>query len=168
MAALVVGIVGLLLVASVFWFRASGPRASRQLNARFAAQIPALRAAYLNAEGDANRGPKFEQLAMALNHKEMSGAPPTEAEMVQTLGPPDLMLRGPAGEASFAYFYDRFGKKDWVVYFWYSASGLTIGWNSASANPQTHVQMVPYAPPAAATRPTTDAQGTGPIDERHR
>jgi hypothetical protein len=48
------------------------------------ARIPGLRADYLKAEGDANRGPKFEQLALALDHKRLSGSPPTESEMVQT------------------------------------------------------------------------------------
>ena len=79
--------------------------------------------------------------------------------MVQTLGPPDLMQRGPAaGDASFVYFYDRFGHKDWAVYIWFQNGNPTIGYNDASVNASTYPQMQPYAPlptTAPAANPTT-------------
>ncbi len=144
-----------LLLVLVGW-----PLVGRGTSGQFAAQIPRLSADYLQAEGHARRGAKFEQLALALSDKALSGSPPTEAEMVRTLGPPDLMQSGPAaGDASFVYFYDRFGRKDWAVFASFQSGQLTIGYNDASVNASTYTQMRPYAPlPAtvpAATVPIT-------------
>ena len=131
---------------------------------QFAARIPVLTADYLQTEGHARRGPKFEQLALALNHKALGGSPPTEAEMVQLLGPPDLMQRGPAAaDASFVYFYDRFAQKDWVVFVDYRSGALTMGYNATSANASVYGQMRPYAP-LPATRPAHSIPGPSPAN----
>jgi hypothetical protein len=103
----------------------SGPTAVA-MRAQLAAQVQMQRADYLKAEGDANRGPKFEELALTLQDALLNGLPPTEAEMVQTLGPPDLMQRDATGRGDFAYFFDQHGKKDAVVYFNYRGGSLEI------------------------------------------
>lgn len=119
------------------------------------AEVQVLRDTYLQTEGHANRGRNFERLALAMDRQRVAGRVITEAEMVQTMGPPDLMLRDEGGHASFAYFYNRFAENDWVVYFDYRGGNLTtMGWNASAANADVHGQMGPYAPPGT-TRPST-------------
>lgn len=146
----------LLTIAALVTYRSrsGGLAAGGGVNARLAAQVPSLREAYIRDEGHANRGPKFQQLALALNHKLLVGQPMTEVEMVQTLGPPNLMQRDAAGRGSFAYFYDRFGENDWVVHFDYLSGSLWIGFNGVSANPETYASMRPYVPPSVARQGT--------------
>lgn len=97
--------------------------------------------AYLTAEGPARRGPRFEQLAFKLStqihvHGKRVGRP----ELFAILGDPDLesgvKVDPSLGSVrAYAYFYDRFGRRDWAVYAMVDDAGHVshLGFNNASA-----------------------------------
>lgn len=117
---------------------------------------------YLEKEGHSQRGAAFADCAMRLNmlmvpggaRRKRSGS---EAEILFYLGPPDLVY-DVQGSSTYAYFYDRFATRDWVVYIVVADSGTQrvvtqIGWNARSAS--SHADFRPYSTtwPSNATRP---------------
>lgn len=82
-------------------------------------EIAAAHQSYLATEGHSERGLLFEKLVTALDTPESPGKHSTgklftRMNVFDYLGPPDMM-RELQATSQFAYFYDRFGKKDWCV-----------------------------------------------------
>jgi len=99
--------------------------------------IEHLQRAYIALEGPDARGPYFEQLALTLDGEI------TEAQLIEYLGLPDLVKEDKQSK-KFAYFYDRFGQKDWVVYVDFTANDpfASFGYNAASVI--DHSDWKPY------------------------
>ncbi len=101
------------------------------------------RQAYMRAEGHDKRGPRFDDFAGVFYEGRCvvgSGNELSEAELLRYLGPPDLVSSS-AGERLYAYFYDRFADRDWVLYVKMVDGKVdSFGWNDASANDHTGFQ----------------------------
>jgi hypothetical protein len=55
--------------------------------------------------------------------------------LLQLCGEPDGYMGDISSELNLTYFYDRFGKKDWVAYVTLKHGMLArVGWNDASVN----------------------------------
>lgn len=112
--------------------------------------VTTARKAYLEAEGHRQRGELFSNLASALDDRYeygllqqiLHGGPYRVATVLDVLGPPDLYIGQMKGSCTLAYFYDRFGHRDWVCYveIWRGRLHGT-GWNDASVN--DHSQWTP-------------------------
>jgi hypothetical protein len=70
---------------------------------------------YERTEGPANRGSSFARAAQMLGLAVLEGETLSQEDVLGYLGPPDLVCRT-NGYTEMAYFYDRFGDKDWVAY----------------------------------------------------
>ena len=102
-------------------------------------EILQLKTIYMAKEGVDARGSHFADLAMALNMEVTQGERWSRADVENALGPADLTDPNTA-----AYFYDRFARKDWAVYFrWGPTDNLQIEWNDASVNQELHKKMQP-------------------------
>lgn len=120
----------IVLVAAVLEGCSTGPQVSKQ-------QIDQARKAYMTQEGHQARGAKFSELALMMDSatypgKHASGRLYTQKEIIDLLGPPDLVRHGKS-ETEFAYFHDRFGKRDWAVYVSFSKSDpyAEFGYNAS-------------------------------------
>jgi len=94
---------------------------------------------YLEQEGATRRGVLFQKLTHALDELRSNRESVTEFEMLALLGPPDFG-QSDVGGASYAYLYDRFGKKDWGVIIDIGPDGIVnrIGWSGTAAWDTTH------------------------------
>ena len=93
------------------------------------------RLAYMSEEGHARRGRLFQQLVQMLAvDTRMADARRalSVSEIMEVLGPPDMVKRGGARQ-SFVYYYDRYGTKDWAVLFETGHDGtVMLGFGSRS------------------------------------
>ena len=89
---------------------------------------------YQRLEGPALRGFWFQETVTTLDHLKLNGEKISRKDVLQIMGVPD---RVEPTTGTFAYFYDRFAKKDWVVYVDFDASGKwvsSLGYNDSSVN----------------------------------
>jgi len=110
---------------------------------------------YLAAEGHQRRGRAFEAVVGRMAVVSLEGNRFTWPQVQQYLGPPDLYA-GPVEQPnSVAYFYNRYGKKDWMVFISFNSQGKMgdIGFNATAANSLVGWSTYPTTLPA--TRPAT-------------
>ncbi len=111
----------------------------------YSEQMQKFSTAYLKNEGPNHRGPHFETLAIQLMMELSKGAQWSREDIKQLLGPPDL--RTPAADL-YAYFYDRLGARNWVVYVSFDGDNVkNAALNDASVNQALHARMVHDTPP---------------------
>lgn len=73
----------------------------------------------------------------------MAGRKPGLKELLGRCGKPDSYFPVNGSEMVLAYFYDRFGTKDWVAYVDIEEGVVTsVGYNDASVN--DHSDFLPW------------------------
>jgi len=100
-------------------------------------------ATYAAQEGNNRRGPLFSDLVTAVDMEMSSSGPWTRGEVLNVLGPPDL-VKEDDDQAVYAYFYNRSAKKDWVAYINFRTTEVLIGRNEAALNRKFQETMKPY------------------------
>ena len=98
-------------------------------------------------EADFEEERDFESLEFRLGliaSEAVEGNHPSLTELFKQCGEPDSYVEGGDGELLVAYFYDRFGKDDWVAYVTVE-KGLVkeVGFNGASVN--DHSDFKPWS-----------------------
>ena len=123
---------------------------SKQLYYSF---LNSLHQTYLVREGAAKRGAHFAKVALALDQKRFRlNTAATQQEVLSYFGPPDYYLSGGSHITNYAFLYDRYGNKDWmVVVSLKNESAFQITWSPTPADKLS--SWTPFSPmaPAAST-----------------
>ena len=145
--------IGAVMVTAMLWSSRSNSlshsRISKGLDAGpgLPLLLQSARATYVENEGNQHRGRNFCRLALLFELERQRGRRLTEHQALETLGPPDLVEYDEAdgNYALYAYRYDRFAEKDWVVFLSFRHGELYLsGWNAVSAAGLD--AMGPYVP----------------------
>lgn len=112
---------------------------------------------YLAAEGHLRRGPAFEAVVSRMSVITFE-KPFTFSEVQQYLGPPDLYYGPIEQPEGVAYFFNRYAKRDWMVFVDFDSQGRTkqFGWSATATNNlagwSTYPTTSPATTPATAKR----------------
>ncbi len=109
---------------------------------------------YMAAEGHLRRARAFTAVVGRMMVISSTGNQFTRSEVQQYLGPPGLYYGPMDRPDGWLYFYNQYGKKNWV-YVLFDSTGKTrhIGWNVVGANTLTGWSTYPTTLPA--TTPAT-------------
>jgi len=122
--------------------RPPSEESQREVAAKFGPQIVEAVAEYMREEGPSHRGEHFSTLTLELDYLRHDRKKVTASDLVALLGPPDL-CRSNGTASTWAYFHDRFAKRDWVVYAHVKDGVLErMGYNGANVN--SHENWSPY------------------------
>jgi hypothetical protein len=133
--------------------RLSTPPAAAARVEAFDADVMQSSRAYDTAERGKRWGKAFEALTLRLVRRRFDGAVYSRDDILRLFGDPDLVAG--ARDEMFAYFYDRAGLDDAVIYVDFDPDRGTvtlIGYNESSVNDHSPPNWRPYAPPEKARR----------------
>jgi hypothetical protein len=127
-AGLVLALLTILAVVSVYLVSSQAQRTSK------AELTQTLRQQYLQNEGHARRGPNFYGLALWLDQSHRLDRKLSEAEVLETLGPPDLVAGGGDSARRFVYYFEAAAPKDSVVCVTLENDKADFGFGTAAAS----------------------------------